>query len=75
MHVKKIVIKGHRPYYAIAEAFRVKGDPSPKTRILANLGHTKDPDRAYSKAVAQYLRAAERVSRLEVAMAGLAGKA
>ena len=61
-----------RPWYYVAQGYRKDGKV--KQSIVANLGRHKKVEDAYLHAFADYIRASERLSRIEYAMANMQEK-
>lgn len=68
MFIRKQIINGHI-YYSVVESYRTKGIGDKMTRIIVPLGHEKNLGRAYQKELAAYLKAADKLARMEKALA------
>jgi len=67
MFIRKQVINGHI-YYSVVESIRPRGRRD-TIRIIAPLGHEKNLGKAYQKELRAYLKAADRLARMERALA------
>ena len=64
MYIARLKVKGQKKhYYPVFESYKVKGVS--KKRYYGTLGHYPTIERAYSAALADYLRASNKLERLE----------
>jgi len=68
MFIRKRLING-QTYYVVEEAIRHKDKPHPVLRTVVYLGHEKNLGRAYQKELRTYLKAADKLQRMERALA------
>ena len=68
MFIRKRSING-QTYYVVEETFRRKDKPHPVPRTVVYLGHEKNLARAYEKELRAYLKAADKLQRMEKALA------
>ena len=67
MFIRSQVING-RVYYSVVESCRPEGKRD-TIRIIAPLGHEKNLGKAYQKELRAYLKAADKLQRMEKALA------
>ncbi len=70
MFIRKRTINGHT-YYVVEEAVRRKDKPHPVPRTVVYLGHEKSLERAYKKELSAYLKSADKLARMEKALAAM----
>lgn len=68
MFIRKRLING-QTYYVVEEAIRRKDKPHPVLQAVVYLGHEKNLGRAYQKELRTYLKVADRLARMEKALA------
>jgi len=68
MFIRKRRIDGHI-YYVVEETVRLKGKRNPTARAIVYLGNEKNLARAYEKELRAYLKAADKLQRMEKALA------
>ena len=68
MFIRKRSING-QTYYIVEEAVRRKDKPHPVPQTIVSLGPEKNLGRAYRKELSAYLKAADKLQRIEKALA------
>lgn len=68
MFIKKTVANG-RVYYSVVESYRCEGERNPKMGPIVSLGYEKSLSKAYQKELRAYLKAADKLQRMEKALA------
>ena len=74
MFIKKVITNG-RIFYFVYETHKPDGGRRSTSRIVASLGHEPNLGRAYKRALGEHLKAADRLTRLERAIAILGPEA
>jgi hypothetical protein len=74
MFIRKRLING-QTYYVVEEAIRRKDKPHPVLQTVVYLGHEKNLARAYQKELRAYLKAADKLARMEKALAAMGSEA
>lgn len=67
MFIRRQIVNG-RSYFFIEERYRRKDKRNPATRFIVSLGREKSLMAAYEKELAAYLKAADKLERLERVM-------
>ena len=67
MFIRRQIVNG-KSYFFIEERYRRKDKRNPATRLIVSLGREKSLIAAYEKELTAYLKAADKLERLERVM-------